>query len=141
MNKEIRTTKLIVNKIRGWAFVNSLTLIHFGAKINLFEEVKNSFSKYEFEVTDSPKQADLLVLTGPICYKGLPVLKEVYMNMTFPKWVLAVGVSNDNPFNEYGVVENLDTYLPIDLFIPGNPPSSVLIETGVNLILDKIKLG
>ena len=82
-------------------------------------------ARYGYEVfRASPRQADLLVLAGPVTLKMAPVVQRVYKQMASPKWVLAMGncAISGGPFHEgYSVLPGGDTILPIDVFVPGCP--------------------
>ena len=72
----------------------------------------------------SPRQADLMIISGRISQKMAPVLRQVYDQMPNPKWVLAMGVcaSSGGMFNNYAIVQGGDHLVPVDIYVPGCPP-------------------
>jgi len=72
----------------------------------------------------SPRQADLMIISGRISQKMAPVLRTVYDQMPNPKWVMAMGVcaSSGGMFNNYAIVQGGDHIVPVDIYVPGCPP-------------------
>ncbi|GAB4024594.1 NADH-quinone oxidoreductase subunit B [Spirosoma gilvum] len=86
----------------------------------------------------SPRQADLLLVMGTISKKMGPVLKQVYVQMTEPKWVIAVGAcaSSGGIFDTYAVLQGIDRIIPVDVYVPGCPPRPEQILDGIMQIQD-----
>ncbi|WP_040158214.1 NuoB/complex I 20 kDa subunit family protein [Nigerium massiliense] len=72
----------------------------------------------------SPRQADLMIISGRVSQKMAPVMRQVYDQMPNPKWVMAMGVcaSSGGMFNNYAVVQGGDHIVPVDIYVPGCPP-------------------
>ena len=83
----------------------------------------------------SPRQADLMIVAGRVSQKMAPVLRQVYDQMTEPKWVLAMGVcaSSGGMFNNYAIVQGVDHIVPVDIYLPGCPPRPEML---LNAILE-----
>jgi NADH-quinone oxidoreductase subunit B len=81
----------------------------------------------------SPRQSDLLMVVGTITHRQAPILKTVYDQMAEPKWVLAFGACtcSGGPYNNYAVVQGIDTIVPVDIYIPGCPPRPEAVLDGI----------
>ena len=81
----------------------------------------------------SPRQADLLMVVGTISHRNAPILKKVYDQMAEPKWVMAFGACtcSGGPYNNYAVVQGIDTIIPVDVYVPGCPPRPEAVLDGV----------
>jgi NADH-quinone oxidoreductase subunit B len=81
----------------------------------------------------SPRQADLLMVVGTITHRQAPILKKVYDQMAEPKWVVAFGACtcSGGPYNNYAVVQGIDTLIPVDVYIPGCPPRPEAVLDGI----------
>ena len=81
----------------------------------------------------SPRQSDLLMVMGTIAKKMGPILKEVYIQMAEPKWVLSVGAcaSSGGIFDTYSVLQGIDRIIPVDVYVPGCPPRPEQIISGI----------
>jgi NADH-quinone oxidoreductase subunit B len=88
----------------------------------------------------SPRQSDLLMVMGTIAKKMGPILKEVYVQMAEPKWVLSVGAcaSSGGIFDTYSVLQGIDRIIPVDVYVPGCPPRPEQIIDGIMRIQDLI---
>ena len=89
----------------------------------------------------SPRQADLLILSGRVSIKMVPVIRRLYDQMLEPKWVIAMGAcsSSGGVFSNYAVVQGADKFLPVDVHVPGCPPRPEALMHGVLKLQDKIK--
>ncbi|MCF8283851.1 MAG: NADH-quinone oxidoreductase subunit B [Sphingobacteriales bacterium] len=90
----------------------------------------------------SPRQSDLLMVMGTISKKMGPVLKQVYLQMAEPRWVIAVGAcaSSGGIFDTYSVLQGIDEIIPVDVYVPGCPPRPEAIIDGLNRIQDLVKV-
>lgn len=97
-----------------------------------FGSERNSFS---------PRQADLLMVMGTIAKKMAPVLRQVYIQMAEPRWVMAVGAcaSSGGIFDTYSVLQGIDEIIPVDVYVPGCPPRPEGIIDGFNRIQDLVR--
>ncbi|MEV6773405.1 NADH-quinone oxidoreductase subunit B family protein [Nocardia sp. NPDC051030] len=89
----------------------------------------------------SPRQADLMIVAGRVSQKMAPVLRQVYDQMTEPKWVLAMGVcaSSGGMFNNYAIVQGVDHIVPVDIYLPGCPPRPEMLLNAILKLHEKIQ--
>ena len=84
----------------------------------------------------SPRQSDMLIVAGRVVMKMLPVLQRIYVQMAEPKWVVAMGAcaSTGGVFDTYAVVQGIDQFLPVDVYIPGCPPRPETVHEAIMAI-------
>ena len=124
----ILTTK--VGKVIGWAQKNALWPATFGLACCAIEMMALANSRWDAarfgaEVfRASPRQADLMIVSGRVSQKMAPVLKIIFDQMPEPKWVISMGAcaSCGGIFNNYAIVQGVDRVVPVDVYVPGCPP-------------------
>ena len=84
----------------------------------------------------SPRQSDLLIVAGRVAIKMLPVLQRIYQQITEPKWVISMGAcaSTGGVFDTYAVVQGIDQFIPVDVYVPGCPPRPETLLEGIMAI-------
>jgi NADH-quinone oxidoreductase subunit B len=89
----------------------------------------------------SPRQADLLIVVGTITHRQAPILLRVYQQMAEPKWVMSFGActSSGGPYNNYAVVQGIDTIIPVDVYVPGCPPHPQAVLDGLMKLQQRIQ--
>lgn len=126
----------------NWARKNSLWPLPFATACCGIELMATAASRYDIArfgaeaMRFSPRQCDLLIVAGRVVVKMLPILQRIYMQMTEPKWVISMGAcaSTGGVFDTYAVVQGIDQYLPVDVYLPGCPPRPETLLEGVMAI-------
>ncbi len=134
------------SKVVGLARKNSIWPLPFATSCCGIEFMATMGSHYDLarfgseRLSFSPRQSDLLMVMGTIAKKMGPVLKEVYIQMAEPRWVIAVGAcaSSGGIFDTYSVLQGIDRIIPVDVYVPGCPPRPEQIITGIMKIQDLI---
>ena len=137
-------TKL--SDVVGLARANSLWPLPFATSCCGIEFMATMASHYDLSrfgaerLSFSPRQADLLMVMGTIAKKMGPVLRQVYLQMAEPRWVLAVGACacSGGIFDSYSVLQGIDQIIPVDVYVPGCPPRPEAIIDGILRIQDLV---
>jgi NADH-quinone oxidoreductase subunit B len=124
----VLTTSL--ESLVNWGRVNSTWPLLFGLACCAIEMIaagtaRHDIARYGSELfRASPRQADLLIVSGRVSNKMAPVIKRIYDQMPDPKWVIAMGIcaSAGGPFNNYAIIQGVDKIMPVDVYVPGCPP-------------------
>jgi NADH-quinone oxidoreductase subunit B len=141
------TTKLDV--VVNWARKNALWPLPFGTSCCGIEMMATLCADYDMSrfgaevVRFSPRQSDMIIVAGIICSKMAPVLRNVYDQMSEPKWVMSFGAcaSSGGIFNVYSVTQGIDTILPVDIYVPGCPPAPEGVIHGLLQLQEMIDRG
>ncbi|MDQ2756122.1 MAG: NADH-quinone oxidoreductase subunit B [Actinomycetota bacterium] len=88
----------------------------------------------------TPRQADLMIVAGRVSQKMAPVVRQVYDQMSEPKWVISMGVcaSSGGMFNNYAIVQGVDHIIPVDIYLPGCPPRPQMLLNAILTLHDEI---
>ena len=138
-----------VDDIVNWARGNSVWPMTYGTAccgIELMSVLSSHYdlARFGFEVVRfSPRQADLLIVAGTVVDKLAPVMKTVYQQMPDPKWVIAMGAcaSSGGFYRAYHVVQGIDEVIPVDVYVPGCPPTPEGLIYGILELKKKIERG
>src|SRR6266581_4463814 len=135
------------DKAVNWSRANSLWPMPFGTACCAIEFMATAASRFDFarfgmeRQAFSPRQADVLICAGRLPFKLAPVIRRVYDQMPQPKWVISMGAcaSTGGIFDNYAMVQGIDTIVPVDVYVPGCPPRPEGLLYGVLLLHKKIK--
>ena len=139
----------VLHSAVNWGRKNSLWPLPFGTACCAIEYMATVGSHYDISrfgaevVRFSPRQADCLLVLGTVVEKMGPILKQVYDQMLEPKWVIAVGVcaSSGGFYRAYHVMQGIDNIIPVDVYVPGCPPTPEGIIYGMLKLQQKITQG
>jgi len=136
----VLTTQL--SRVVNWARKNSVWPIPFATACCGIELMATASSRFDLArfgaevMRFSPRQSDLMIVAGRVSIKMLPVLQRIYQQMTEPKWVISMGAcaSTGGVFDTYAVVQGIDQFVPVDVYVPGCPPRPETLIEGVMAI-------
>src|SRR5512141_1959448 len=136
-----------IDKIYNWGRRSSLWPMMFGLACCAIEMICTAASRYDFSrfgmevMRPSPRQADVMIVSGTVTKKMVPQIVRLYNQMPEPKYVVAMGAcaSGGGPFKEgYNVVCAVDKFVPVDVYIPGCPPTPQALTAGLIKLQEKI---
>ena len=136
-----------LDKIYNWGRRSSVWPLMFGLACCAIEMICTAASRYDFArfgmevMRPSPRQADMMIVSGTVTKKMIPQIVRLYNQMPEPKYVVAMGAcaSGGGPFKEgYNVVSGVDRYVPVDVYIPGCPPTPQALLHGLITLQRKI---
>jgi NADH-quinone oxidoreductase subunit B len=145
MQSNVFVTSL--DKIYNWGRRNSIWPMMFGLACCAIEMICTAASRYDLSrfgmevMRPSARQADLMIVSGTVTKKMVPQIVRLYNQMAEPKYVMAMGAcaSGGGPFKEgYNVVSGIDKYIPVDVYVPGCPPTPQALLHGLITLQKKI---
>jgi NADH-quinone oxidoreductase subunit B len=140
-------TLTTLDRIYNWSRRNSVWPLMSGLACCAIEMICTAASRYDFSrfgmevMRPSPRQADMMIISGTVTKKMIPTLVRLYNQMGEPKYVVAMGAcaSGGGPFKEgYNVVSGVDKFIPVDVYIPGCPPTPQSLLNGLIALQKKI---
>jgi NADH-quinone oxidoreductase subunit B len=144
LGNNVLTTSL--EKLVDWARKNSLWPATFGLACCAIEMIVTAANRWDIArfgmeaFRASPRQSDLMIVAGTVTKKMVPAVVRIYEQMTEPNWVIAMGAcaSSGGIFRSYAVVQGIDKYLPVDVYVPGCPPRPEGLLYGILKLHEKI---
>ena len=138
-----------VEKAVAWSQGNSIWPATFGLACCAIEMMSIVSARYDVarfgaEVfRSSPRQADLMIVSGRVAHKMAAPLRQIYDQMLEPKWVIAMGAcaSSGGMFNNYTVLQGVDKIVPVDIHVPGCPPRPEALMEGIVRLHEKVMAG
>lgn len=141
---DVMTVKL--DAVINWARKSSLWPATFGLACCAIEmmntvSARNDLSRFGAETfRASPRQADVMIVSGRVSRKMAPVLRRIYDQMPEPKWVISMGAcaTSGGVFDNYAIVQGVDKVVPVDIYIPGCPPRPEMLVHAITMLQEKI---
>jgi NADH-quinone oxidoreductase subunit B len=133
-----------VARVVSWAQKNSVWPVQFGLACCAIEMISAAQSRFGSELfRASPRQSDLMIVSGRVSQKMAPVLKHIHEQMLEPKWVIAMGdcASCGGVFNNYALVQGVDKLVPVDVYVAGCPPRPEALLFGFTKLQELIARG